>query len=284
MRPLPIASQCHASWDEMHGDERSRHCDACERRVFDLSARTEVEARAVLALLGNSGFCVRYELDARGSMAHRVSPARSFAAAALAAAVTTGCGGAATDTRAAPPERCIVVPSLPAETLPPNAAAAPSPSADLDSDADGIVDALDACPREPGPSDNDPKKNGCPHMGIVVTHQIQILERIAFTVGQSRVLSESNKILQAIARVLLEHPELTKVEVAGHASSREPNADKLAVARAEAVAAFLVARGVDAKRLVVEGYGAERPLAPNDTEADRQQNRRVEFRVLEASR
>jgi outer membrane protein OmpA-like peptidoglycan-associated protein len=169
--------------------------------------------------------------------------------------------------------------------LAPSAAAPPSPSKpNQDSDGDGILDALDACPREPGPPNDDPKRNGCPYMGIIVTHQIQILEHIAFRLGQSRVLPESSKIVEAIARVLLENPELTKIEVAGHASQGEPKADKLAVARAEAIAALLVARGVDAKRLVAKGYAADLPVASNDTEEGRQQNRRVEFKVIESSR
>jgi len=51
---------------------------------------------------------------------------------------------------------------------------------------------------------------------------------------------------------------------------------QLSQQRAEAVMQALEARGVDAARLSAEGYGAERPLASNDTEEGRSANRRVE--------
>ncbi len=53
---------------------------------------------------------------------------------------------------------------------------------------------------------------------------------------------------------------------------------KLSEARAEAVKAWLVAHGVAAARVTSRGYGDTRPLVPNDTDADRFKNRRVELR------
>ena len=49
--------------------------------------------------------------------------------------------------------------------------------------------------------------------------------------------------------------------------------------RAKAVVDYLVEKGVDKSRLTSAGYGFDRPIAPNDTEANRQQNRRTEFEV-----
>ncbi len=46
---IRIASPCTASWNEMEGDERVRHCKACDRQVFSLSAMTRREAEQVLA-------------------------------------------------------------------------------------------------------------------------------------------------------------------------------------------------------------------------------------------
>jgi outer membrane protein OmpA-like peptidoglycan-associated protein len=53
----------------------------------------------------------------------------------------------------------------------------------------------------------------------------------------------------------------------------------LSVRRAEAVYRYLVNRGIAPERLTVEGYGESNPVASNDTEAGRAQNRRVELRV-----
>jgi outer membrane protein OmpA-like peptidoglycan-associated protein len=47
--------------------------------------------------------------------------------------------------------------------------------------------------------------------------------------------------------------------------------------RAASVKAYLVAAGVDAKRLTPQGFGASKPVASNDTELGRSQNRRVEI-------
>ena len=54
-------------------------------------------------------------------------------------------------------------------------------------------------------------------------------------------------------------------------------AQSLSIRRAEAVYRYLVNLGVDPERLTVEGFGKSRPIASNDTEAGRAQNRRVEL-------
>jgi outer membrane protein OmpA-like peptidoglycan-associated protein len=54
----------------------------------------------------------------------------------------------------------------------------------------------------------------------------------------------------------------------------------LSEARAKRVVDELVARGIEAKRFLWQGYGATRPLAPNDTESNKALNRRVENTIL----
>jgi len=77
------------------------------------------------------------------------------------------------------------------------------------------------------------------------------------------------------------HPEAKQVRVEGHTDADGAADTNKSLCRAEAVVARLVARGVDASRLVAEGFGEERPLTGNDTDAGREQNRRVEMHVVE---
>ena len=73
-----------------------------------------------------------------------------------------------------------------------------------------------------------------------------------------------------------------EIELSGHTSS-EGSADlnrSLSYQRVKACKDYVVSKGVDTGRIVVVGYGPDRPVAPNDTEAGRAQNRRVEMRVL----
>jgi outer membrane protein OmpA-like peptidoglycan-associated protein len=84
--------------------------------------------------------------------------------------------------------------------------------------------------------------------------------------------------------VLEKHPEVEQLEVQGHTSSEggpEYNL-RLSEERARAVAKWLIDHGVDAKRLVVKGYGLTQPLVPDDSEENRQKNRRVQFRLLKS--
>ncbi|AMX03004.1 OmpA family protein [Microbulbifer thermotolerans] len=70
------------------------------------------------------------------------------------------------------------------------------------------------------------------------------------------------------------------MEIAGHTDSRG-NDDynlQLSSERAEAVCAFLIQNGVDATRLTAKGYGEQQPVASNEAESRRAQNRRVEMR------
>jgi OmpA-OmpF porin, OOP family len=150
-----------------------------------------------------------------------------------------------------------------------------------DRDADGIPDNVDACPDKAGTADSDPKKNGCPAAKVVAT-AIEISEQVLFEFRRASLLAESETILTLVAKALKEHPEIEKVSIEGHTD--ENGNDKfnmeLSRLRAEAVRARLVRHGVAAKRLSTVGFGKTRPIADNATEAGREKNRRVEFRIV----
>lgn len=152
-----------------------------------------------------------------------------------------------------------------------------------DTDGDGILDPDDACPGEKGAPDHDPSKNGCPKSVRVSETEIVILEQVQFDTGKSTIKPESNALLDEVAEVLQQHPEMSKVEVQGHTDNRGSAAlnKSLSQARAESVRKAMIQRGIAAERLVAKGYGPDRPLDDNATAEGRQKNRRVQFLIVE---
>jgi outer membrane protein OmpA-like peptidoglycan-associated protein len=152
-----------------------------------------------------------------------------------------------------------------------------------DTDGDGIVDSEDACPNEKGPRTNDPKTNGCPQKVRVTDKEIFILEQVQFDTGKATIKKVSDGLLDEVAGVLKEHPEITKLEVQGHTDTRGLKAQNkiLSQARADAVRKAMIKRGIDAKRLTAKGYGQDVPIADNNTDEGRQKNRRVQFTITE---
>jgi outer membrane protein OmpA-like peptidoglycan-associated protein len=151
---------------------------------------------------------------------------------------------------------------------------------DPDRDKDGIKNEQDACPDTPGPANPDPKKNGCPQ-AAVVGKQIVILEQVKFATGSAKILPASDGILDAVMKVLSDHPEIKHVRIEGHTDNvGAPAMNKtLSGKRAASVVTWLVKHGVDASRLSSEGFGMDRPIDTNDTPEGRQNNRRVEFHI-----
>lgn len=152
-----------------------------------------------------------------------------------------------------------------------------------DTDGDTIRDDKDACPREKGEADPDASKHGCPKLVRVTESEIVILEQVQFDTGKATIRPVSNALLDSVAQVLKEHPEILQLEVQGHTDNRGGKAmnDKLSTDRAKSVKDALVKRGIDATRLTSKGYGLDKPIADNTTDEGRQKNRRVQFIVLE---
>ncbi|MFH0900337.1 MAG: OmpA family protein, partial [Pseudomonadota bacterium] len=155
---------------------------------------------------------------------------------------------------------------------------------DPDNDRDRIADLKDSCPNEPetynGVDDND----GCPDKGrvVVTTGAIEILDKIFFETDKAIIKPESFPLLDAIAATLQGNPDILLIEVGGHADERNSDEynQRLTQARAEAVRAYLIGKGVDSYRLKAVGYGESRPLDPRHNEDAWSKNRRVEFLIL----
>ncbi len=104
------------------------------------------------------------------------------------------------------------------------------------------------------------------------------LHNVFFETNKSDLLPASDEELNRLVQLLADHPEF-HLEIAGFTDSTGSVAHNhgLSKARAQAVANYLAQHGIAATRLSAIGFGAEKPVAPNATEAGRAQNRRVEF-------
>lgn len=112
-------------------------------------------------------------------------------------------------------------------------------------------------------------------------NRIEIGEKIQFAYDKAEILSESFAILDELAKVIQENPHVQEISIEGHASDEgeEQHNLLLSKARAEAVRAYLINKGVAAERLSATGFGESRPLVSNDSPEGREKNRRVEFNI-----
>ncbi len=116
-------------------------------------------------------------------------------------------------------------------------------------------------------------------------NEIKMPGEIEFENGKAtiREAGASGNVLKTVAKVMKDNPSITKLGVEGH-TDNTGNAEankKLSQQRAEAVAKWLEKNGVTKDRLAMSGFGADKPVAPNDTPANKQKNRRTAFQVLE---
>ena len=104
---------------------------------------------------------------------------------------------------------------------------------------------------------------------------------ITFDSNESIVKSSFKPVLDSIAKVLVEYNK-TMVNVAGYTDSTGTASlnKKLSGERADAVANYLIMKGVASTRVNSAGYGSSNPIASNSTAAGREQNRRVEISLI----
>ena len=108
-----------------------------------------------------------------------------------------------------------------------------------------------------------------------------VLRNVFFDQGKAILKPESYPELNRLANVMKEVPSL-KIEISGHTDNTGSAATNLRLSkeRAKAVVDYLLAQEIDPSRLLYEGYGFSQPIADNKTADGRQQNRRVEFKVI----
>lgn len=156
-----------------------------------------------------------------------------------------------------------------------------------DNDLDGIFDIQDRCPFDPETRNGYLDEDGCPDEApsrvVLERTRINILDKVFFEVNQAVIQQVSYGLLEEVARVIVDHPNLQLIRVEGHTDSDGSHAynERLSQRRAQAVVDFLVERGVARERLDPVGFGETRPLDTNRTPEGKQNNRRVEFVILE---
>jgi outer membrane protein OmpA-like peptidoglycan-associated protein len=109
-----------------------------------------------------------------------------------------------------------------------------------------------------------------------------VLTGINFDTAKHFLRSDSENKLEVVYH-FLKLKKSARVEISGHTDSvGKAKANKeLSAKRAEACRSYLVAKGIDGSRITTVGHGAEKPVAPNDTEENRQKNRRIEVVELQ---
>jgi outer membrane protein OmpA-like peptidoglycan-associated protein len=168
---------------------------------------------------------------------------------------------------------------------------------DPDNDQDGVLDPQDKCPAEPETKNGYQDDDGCPdEIPAKVKKFTGVIKGINFRVNSANLIATSNRTLDKAVAVLKEFTDL-KVEIQGHTDDQplkqgrnQKFADNQALsqARADAVKAYFVSKGIEEDRLTSIGFGDTQPevdptgLKRGKLNAARAKNRRVEFKLISA--
>jgi len=165
-------------------------------------------------------------------------------------------------------------------------AASATPAA-RDTDGDGIPDRDDRCPADPETPNGYQDDDGCPDLAprppASEADVSRIVERIGFPHDSDELKPTSYPMLDAIAVVFKMQPkQYPLIALEGHAAENERTPMRLSLSRASTVRLALIARGVDAGRLLARASGANAPACSERSEICWSRERTVEFVTLAA--
>lgn len=108
-----------------------------------------------------------------------------------------------------------------------------------------------------------------------------VLRNINFQHDSAVLTESSNAVIDSLANFMMDNPSI-RIEISGYTdnSGNAEHNKTLSLERAAAVMSALLAKGISVTRLEVQGYGANNPLVPNDSESNKALNRRVEIRLI----
>jgi adhesin transport system outer membrane protein len=101
------------------------------------------------------------------------------------------------------------------------------------------------------------------------------LPSVNFQFNSAELSADAKARVAQIASILNRTAPANRISIEGHASRDEANQDQLSRRRAEIVSEALVNLGITSNLITVRGLGSRSPVASNETEAGRRQNRRV---------
>jgi OOP family OmpA-OmpF porin len=151
-----------------------------------------------------------------------------------------------------------------------------------DTDGDGIFDDKDKCPNEPETKNGFEDQDGCPDtVPEAVKKFTGVVQGIFFEQNKATIRAQSSPVLAKAAKVFAQFPSVN-IEISGHTSSEGDEAfnQKLSLDRAQAVKDWLIQAGTSADRITIRGAGPSEPISDNKTNAGREKNRRIEFKIL----
>jgi outer membrane protein OmpA-like peptidoglycan-associated protein len=117
----------------------------------------------------------------------------------------------------------------------------------------------------------------------LTVEKIEIKGEVYFETAKATIQPESFPLLDEVAQVMVDHPEVLRLRIEGHTDSRGNDSYNLQLSkdRAASVLAYLVEHGVPAERLESEGFGETKPLVRGENAAAWEKNRRVDFFVAQ---
>lgn len=106
------------------------------------------------------------------------------------------------------------------------------------------------------------------------------INNVFFDFAKATLREESYPELNRVVRFMNDNPSM-EIALGGHTDNVGSDADnmKLSEARIQSVKAYIAEQGIDEERMSAKGYGETKPVATNDTDEGRQENRRVEFTI-----
>jgi OmpA-OmpF porin, OOP family len=222
-------------------------------------------------------------IDAKKLMVTGMASSEAIANAAKAS-IAKGVGGLTGDSkitfRPAPVAPAAPVAPTPAPVAAAPTTPAPAPAPAAPAPAAPKVAAPAPAPKAAGPAAPAPavaSNDTCEQdLGTAMK-----ASRILFTSSSATLRRESQPVLLQIAAAIKRCGD-RKIEISGHTDSTGTVGfnQSLSKNRAKAVADALVKTGIPMARLQVAGFGPAKPVAPNNTEAGKLQNRRIEFTVI----
>jgi outer membrane protein OmpA-like peptidoglycan-associated protein/tetratricopeptide (TPR) repeat protein len=116
----------------------------------------------------------------------------------------------------------------------------------------------------------------------ITKNAVAVLNNIFFEFNKSEINARSYPELDEVVKFLKENPKI-RVEISGHTDNVgvENYNQQLSLKRAQSVVNYFLSKGIVAAQLTQVGYGSKKPIKPNDTEDNRQVNRRIEFKIVE---